>query len=60
MVSRAIPRGLEEKYEAYFLPRKPWPKPLSFYGSFVLGGIGAAMLIEAWINNKVKGSLPFS
>ncbi|CAH8330124.1 unnamed protein product [Eruca vesicaria subsp. sativa] len=57
MVTRArkqIPRGLEEKYEAYFLPRKPWPKALAFYGSFVLGGIGAGMLIEAWINNKVK------
>ncbi|CAF2038274.1 hypothetical protein HID58_032500 [Brassica napus] len=56
---KQIPRGLEEKYEAYFLPRKPWPKALAFYGSFVLGGIGAGMLIESWINNKVKGSLPF-
>ncbi|WZZ12817.1 uncharacterized protein LOC103837800 [Brassica rapa] len=51
---KQIPRGLEEKYEAYFLPRKPWPKALAFYGSFVLGGIGAGMLIESWINNKVK------
>ncbi|ESQ41690.1 hypothetical protein EUTSA_v10015111mg [Eutrema salsugineum] len=57
MVTRArkqIPRGLEEKYEAYFLPRKPWPSALAFYGSFILGGIGAGMLIEAWINKKVK------
>lgn len=57
MVARArkqMPRGLEEKYEAYFLPRKPWPKALAFYGSFILGGIGAGMLIETWINKKVK------
>ncbi|VVB14611.1 unnamed protein product [Arabis nemorensis] len=57
MVTRArkqMPRGLEEKYEAYFLPRKPWPKALAFYGSFILGGIGAGMLLEAWINKKVK------
>ncbi|KAJ4908252.1 Uncharacterized protein Rs2_11910 [Raphanus sativus] len=57
MVARArkqMPRGLEEKYEAYFLPRKPWPSTLAFYGSFILGGIGAGMLIEAWINKKVK------
>ncbi|CAG7879457.1 unnamed protein product [Brassica rapa] len=57
MVARArkqMPRGLEDKYEAYFLPRKPWPKALAFYGSFILGGIGAGMLIETWINKKVK------
>ncbi|ESQ50773.1 hypothetical protein EUTSA_v10022933mg [Eutrema salsugineum] len=57
MATRArkqIPRGLEEKYEAYFLPRKPWPSALAFYGSFILGGIGAGMLLEAWINKKVK------
>ncbi|KAG2334055.1 hypothetical protein Bca52824_005235 [Brassica carinata] len=46
--------GLEEKYEAYFLPRKPWPKALAFYGSFILGGIGAGMLIETWINKRSK------
>ncbi|CAN8270868.1 unnamed protein product [Cochlearia groenlandica] len=51
---KQIPRGLEEKYEAYFLPRKPWPKAFAFYGSFILGGIGAGMLLETWINNKVK------
>ncbi|KAJ0261082.1 Uncharacterized protein HA466_0042690 [Hirschfeldia incana] len=57
MVARArkqMPRGLEERYEAYFLPRKPWPSAIAFYGSFILGGIGAGMLIEAWINKKVK------
>ncbi|XP_010492627.1 PREDICTED: uncharacterized protein LOC104769982 [Camelina sativa] len=51
---KQMPRGLEEKYEAYFLPRKPWPRALAYYGSFILGGIGAGMLIEAWINKKVK------
>ncbi|CAL9230589.1 unnamed protein product [Arabidopsis halleri] len=51
---KQIPRGLEDKYEAYFLPRKPWPRALAYYGSFILGGIGAGMVIEAWINKKVK------
>ncbi|CAH8271340.1 unnamed protein product [Arabidopsis lyrata] len=51
---KQTPRGLEEKYEAYFLPRKPWPRALAYYGSFILGGIGAGMVIEAWINKKVK------
>ncbi|KFK25920.1 hypothetical protein AALP_AA8G180700 [Arabis alpina] len=51
---KQMPRGLEDKYEAYFLPRKPWPKALAFYGSFILGGIGAGMILESWINNKVK------
>ncbi|CAN8300232.1 unnamed protein product, partial [Cochlearia groenlandica] len=31
---KQIPRGLEEKYEAYFLPRKPWPKALAFLWKF--------------------------
>ncbi|VVB14852.1 unnamed protein product [Arabis nemorensis] len=44
----------EEWGVTYFLPRKPWPKALALYGSFILGGIGAGMLLEAWINNKVK------
>ncbi|MBA0566485.1 hypothetical protein Golob_011297, partial [Gossypium lobatum] len=33
----------------------PTPSTIAFYGACVAGGIGAGMLLEVWINNKIKG-----
>ncbi|MFQ6640151.1 hypothetical protein Gotur_016360 [Gossypium turneri] len=33
----------------------PTPSTIAFYGAYVAGGIGAGMLLEVWINNKIKG-----
>ncbi|EOA32537.1 hypothetical protein CARUB_v10015826mg [Capsella rubella] len=49
---KQISRELEEKYKAYFVFHKPWPKALAYDGSFILGGIGVDVLLEAWINKK--------
>ncbi|MBA0549267.1 hypothetical protein Golob_020309, partial [Gossypium lobatum] len=31
------------------------PSAIAFYGACIGGGIGAGMLLEVWINNKIKG-----
>eukprot|EP01018_Ginkgo_biloba_P039172 Gb_28945 [translate_table: standard] len=40
--------------ESYFLPRKSIPATIAFYGSFIVAGIGAGMLMEKWIQKKVE------
>lgn len=57
VIRRRLPRKFRPVPEHYFLPRRPWPSAIAFYGSFIVGGIGAGMLVEMWINKKIKGML---
>ncbi|CAM8934648.1 unnamed protein product [Rhodiola kirilowii] len=53
-VKRRPRTKIREIPECYFLPRRPWYVNLGIYGSCIAGGIGAGMLIEIWINKKIK------
>ncbi|XP_010556608.1 PREDICTED: uncharacterized protein LOC104825885 isoform X2 [Tarenaya hassleriana] len=54
VVKKRLPKKIRQIPDYYFLPRRSWPSALAFYGSCILGGIGAGMLVEVWINQKVK------
>lgn len=54
-VKKRIPKKVRHIPDYYFLPRKSIPSNIAFYGSWILGGIGAGMLAEIWINKKMKG-----
>ncbi|VFQ71070.1 unnamed protein product [Cuscuta campestris] len=53
-VKKRLPKKIRQIPECYFLPRKSIPSAIAFYGSFIAAGIGAGMLLEVWINKKVK------
>ncbi|KAK4837732.1 hypothetical protein QYF36_008019 [Acer negundo] len=53
-VKKQLPKRVRQIPEYYFLPRRSWPSAIAFYGSCIAGGIGAGMLLEIWINKKVK------
>lgn len=55
LVKKRLPKKVRNIPEYYFLPRKTLPSAIAFYGSWILGGVGAGMLAEIWINKKVKG-----
>lgn len=50
------PKRIRQIPDYYFLPRRSLSYNLCFYGACIAGGIGAGMLIEIWINKKVKGN----
>ncbi|KAL8088699.1 uncharacterized protein LOC141695114 [Apium graveolens] len=54
LVKKRRPKKVRNIPEYYFLPRKTLPSAIAFYGSWILGGVGAGMLAEIWINKKVK------
>ncbi|KAJ6299317.1 hypothetical protein OIU76_020315 [Salix suchowensis] len=47
-------KGHRQIPDYYFLPRLPLPTSIAFYGACIAGGVGAGMLLEMWINKKVK------
>lgn len=55
VMKKRLPRKIRQIPECYFLPRKSIPSMLAFYGACIAGGVGAGMLLEIWINKKVKG-----
>ncbi|WOH04530.1 hypothetical protein DCAR_0623939 [Daucus carota subsp. sativus] len=54
VVKKRLPKKVRNIPECYFLPRKTLPAAIAYYGSWILGGVGAGMLAEIWINKKVK------
>ncbi|CAN1299843.1 hypothetical protein LINPERPRIM_LOCUS24345 [Linum perenne] len=56
-VKKRLPKRIRKIPESYFLPRMSWPSAIGFYGACIAGGIGAGMLVEMWIDKKVKGLL---
>ncbi|KAB2031252.1 hypothetical protein ES319_D05G292300v1 [Gossypium barbadense] len=55
VIKKRLPKKIRQIPDCYFLPRMPTPSTIAFYGAYVAGGIGAGMLLEVWINNKIKG-----
>ncbi|GAA0149847.1 hypothetical protein LIER_08924 [Lithospermum erythrorhizon] len=53
-VKKRLPKRIRQIPECYFLPRKSLPSAIAFYGAWIVGGIGAGMLAEVWINKKIK------
>ncbi|XP_052884907.1 uncharacterized protein LOC108452396 [Gossypium arboreum] len=54
-IKKRLPQKIRQIPDCYFLPRMPTPSTIAFYGACVAGGIGSGMLLEVWINNKIKG-----
>ncbi|KAF7808671.1 krueppel-like factor [Senna tora] len=52
---KRLPKKVRNIPDYYFLPRRSLPSAFAFYGSCIAGGVGAGMLLEMWINKKVKG-----
>ena len=60
-LKKRLPKKVREIPEFYILPRWPLPKAILFCSACIGGGVAAGMLIETWIEKKVKGiSLPFA
>lgn len=55
VMKKRLPKKIRQIPECYFLPRRSLPSAFAFYGSFIVAGVGAGMLLEVWINKKVKG-----
>ncbi|MCE0480600.1 hypothetical protein HAX54_037619 [Datura stramonium] len=53
-VKKRLPKRIRQIPDCYFLPRRSLPYSIAFYGSCVAAGVGAGMLLEVWINKKVK------
>lgn len=58
VIKKRLPKKMREIPDYYFLPRRSLAYNLGFFGACIAGGIGAGMLLEIWINKKIKG-LPF-
>lgn len=56
---KRLPRKVRQIPEFYFLPKWPLPSALFFCTACIAGGVGAGMLVEIWINKKVKGIFIF-
>ncbi|KAM7277114.1 hypothetical protein ACFE04_018980 [Oxalis oulophora] len=54
-VKKRLPKRIRQIPDYYFLPRMSKLNAFAFYGACIAGGIGAGMLLEIYINKKVKG-----
>ncbi|XP_012434248.1 uncharacterized protein LOC105761100 isoform X3 [Gossypium raimondii] len=54
VIKKRLPKKIRQIPDCYFLPRMSTPSAIAFYGACIAGGIGAGMLLEVWINNKIK------
>lgn len=54
-LKKRLPKKVRQIPDYYFLPRRSLPSAIAFYGSCIAGGVAAGMLLEVWINKKVKG-----
>lgn len=57
IIKKRLPKKIRQIPDYYFLPRFPLPTAIAFYGACIAGGVGAGMLLEMWINKKVKGNI---
>ncbi|KAH7543038.1 uncharacterized protein LOC107411898 [Ziziphus jujuba] len=54
VIRKRLPKKIRQIPDYYFLPRRSLSYNLAFYGACIAGGIGAGMLLEIWIDKKVK------
>ncbi|MBA0605675.1 hypothetical protein Godav_018224 [Gossypium davidsonii] len=57
VIKKRLPKKIRQIPECYFFPQMSTPSTIAFYGAYIGGGIGAGMLLEVWINNKIKEDL---
>jgi hypothetical protein len=57
IIKKRLPKKIRQVPDCYFLPRRSWPSALAFYGAVCAAGVGAGMLLEVWINKKIKGTV---
>ncbi|KAF3796631.1 hypothetical protein EJ110_NYTH01777 [Nymphaea thermarum] len=51
---KKLPRKVRQVPDYYFLPRRSIPATIALYGAICAAGVGAGMLVEVWINKKIK------
>ncbi|CAL5084063.1 unnamed protein product [Urochloa decumbens] len=54
VIKKRFPKKIRQVPECYFLPRRSLPSALAIYGAVCAAGVGAGMLLEVWINKKIK------
>nr|QQH18118.1 DPL1 [Oryza rufipogon] len=54
VVKKRLPKKIRQVPECYFLPRRSLPSALAIYGAACAAGVAAGMLLEVWINKKIK------
>ncbi|KAK9280229.1 hypothetical protein L1049_013916 [Liquidambar formosana] len=54
VTKKRLPKKIRQIPECYFLPRRSIPSAIALYGAIIAAGVGAGMLVEIWINKKVK------
>ncbi|PSS09539.1 DNA-directed RNA polymerase subunit beta like [Actinidia chinensis var. chinensis] len=54
VTKKRLPKQIRQIPEYYFLPRRSMPSAIAFYGAWIAAGVGAGMLLERWIEKKVK------
>ncbi|KAK9280149.1 hypothetical protein L1049_013836 [Liquidambar formosana] len=55
VTKKRLPKKIRQIPECYFLPRRSLPSTIALYGTIIAAGVGAGMLLEKWIDKKVKG-----
>jgi hypothetical protein len=55
IVKKCLPNKIREVLDCFFPPRPSWPSTLTIYGVVCAARFGAWMLLEVWINKKIKG-----
>ncbi|KAG9443188.1 hypothetical protein H6P81_019042 [Aristolochia fimbriata] len=54
VTKKRLPKKIREVPEYYFLPRRSLPSAIAIYGAIIAAGVGAGMLVEVWINKKIR------
>lgn len=54
VTKKRLPKKIRQVPDYYFLPRRSLPNAIAVYGSIIAAGIGAGMLVEVWVNKKIK------
>ncbi|CAD5187755.1 uncharacterized protein LOC135582465 [Musa acuminata AAA Group] len=54
VTKKRLPKKIREVPDYYFLPRRSLPSSIAIYGAICAAGVGAGMLLEVWINKKIK------
>ncbi|CAI9783575.1 unnamed protein product [Fraxinus pennsylvanica] len=54
VVNKRLPKKIRQIPDYYFLSRRALSSSVAFYGAWIVAGVGAGMLIETWINKKIK------
>jgi len=54
VVKKRLPKRIRQVPECYFLPRRSLPSALAMYGAVCTAGVGAGILLQVWIDKKIK------